>query len=158
MCWPEKPCRCVWLLCACSCEPSLTFDLLKQEQWIPTKSEIKLTMMRTRIWDLIQMKMKRNDLQKTKGVTHNKNNNKNKSFHPNLFTIHLPQQNQLPGRLKKMKKLSIHPKMVAVVEGASPPFPVTYSLWKAQDGQKRLFLAMNLLSGIEGKAIAPEID
>ena len=59
---------------------------------------------------------------------------------------------------KRMKKLSIHPKMVAVVEGVSPPFPVTYSLWKAQDGQKRLSLAMNLLSGIEGKAIAPEID
>ena len=52
-----------------------------------------------------------------------------------------------------MKKLSIRPKMVAVVEGASPPFPVTYLLWKAQDGQKRLSLAMNLLSGIEGKAI-----
>ena len=48
--------------------------------------------------------------------------------------------------------------MVAVVEGASPPFPVTYSLWKAQDGQKRLSLTMNLLSGIEGKAIAPEIN
>ena len=57
-----------------------------------------------------------------------------------------------------MKKLSIDPKMVAVVEGASPPFPVTYSLWKAQDGQKRLSLTMNLLSGIEGKAIGPEID
>ena len=124
----------------------------------PTKSEIKLTMMRTRIWDLIQMKM--NKLQKTNGVTHNKNKNKykNESFHPNLFTIHLPQQNQLPGQLKKIKKLSICPKMVAVVEGASPPFPVTYSLWKAQDGQKRLSLAMNLLSGIEGKAIAPEIN
>ena len=122
MCWPEKPYMCVWLLCACSCEPSLTFDLLKQEKWIPTKSEIKLMMMRTRIWDLIQMKM--NDLQKTKGVTHNKNNNKNESFHPNLFTIHLPQQNQPPGRLKEKGKLSIHPKIVAVVEGASPPFPV----------------------------------
>ena len=48
--------------------------------------------------------------------------------------------------------------MVAVVEGASPPFPVTYSLWKAQDGQKWLSLAMNHLSGIEGKTIAPEID
>ena len=57
-----------------------------------------------------------------------------------------------------MKKLPIDPKMVAVVEGASHPFPVTYSLWKAQDGQKRLFLTMNLLSGIEGKAISPEID
>ena len=57
-----------------------------------------------------------------------------------------------------MKKLSICPKMVAVVEGASPPFPVTYSLWKAQDGQKGLSLAMNVLSGIEGKAITPEID
>ena len=35
---------------------------------------------------------------------------------------------------------------------------MTYSLWKAQDGQKWLSLALNLLSGIEGKAIAPEID
>ena len=48
--------------------------------------------------------------------------------------------------------------MVAVVEGGSPRFLVTCSLWKAQDGQKQLSLAMNLLSGIEGKAIAPEID
>ena len=112
MCWPEKPYRCVSLLCACSCEPSLTFDLLKQEQWIPTKSEIKLTMMRMRIWDMIQMKM--NDLQKTQGVTHNKNNNKNESFHPNLFAIHLPQQNQLPGQMRKMKKLPICPKLVTV--------------------------------------------
>ena len=48
--------------------------------------------------------------------------------------------------------------MVAVVEGASHPFPVTYSFWKAQDGQKRLSLAMNLLSGIEGKVIDPEIN
>ena len=57
-----------------------------------------------------------------------------------------------------MKTLSICPKMVVVVEGDFTPFPVTYSLWKAQDGPKQLSLAMNLLSGIEGKAIAPEID
>ena len=36
-------------------------------------------------------------LTEDKGVTHNKNNNESKSFHQNLFTIHLPQQNQLPG-------------------------------------------------------------
>ena len=76
-----------------------------------------------------------------------------KSFHNPLAST-----KSTPWSIKKMKKLSICPKMVAVVEGASPPFPVTYSLWKAQDGQKRLSLALNLLSGIEGKAIAPEID
>ena len=59
---------------------------------------------------------------------------------------------------KKMKKLSMNIKMIAVVDGAQPPFTAVNSLWKARDGQKLLSFAMNLMSGIEGKAIYPEIN
>ena len=59
---------------------------------------------------------------------------------------------------KNMKKLSMNIKMTAVVDGAQPPFAAVYSLWKARDGQKWLLFAMNLMSGIEGKAIYPEIN
>ena len=59
---------------------------------------------------------------------------------------------------KKMKKLSMSIKMITVVDGAQPPFTAVNSLWKARDGQKQLSFAMNLMSGIEGKAIYPEIN
>ena len=59
---------------------------------------------------------------------------------------------------KKMKKLYMNVKMIAVVDGAQPPFAVVYSLWKARDGQKWLSFAINLMSGIEGKEIHPEIN
>ena len=35
---------------------------------------------------------------------------------------------------KKMKKLYMNVKMIAVVDGAQPPFTAVYSLWKARDG------------------------
>ena len=59
---------------------------------------------------------------------------------------------------EKMKKMSIAPqKMVALVDGPVSPFPVIFSSWKAHDGQKRLSVAVNLLSGVEAKAVAPSI-
>ena len=49
-------------------------------------------------------------------------------------------------------------KMIAVVDSAQPPFAAVYSLWKARDGQTWLSFAMNLMSGIEEKAVYPEIN
>ena len=48
--------------------------------------------------------------------------------------------------------------MIAVVDGAQFPFTAVHSLWKARDGQKWLSFAMNLMPGIEGKAVYPKIN
>ena len=61
-------------------------------------------------------------------------------------------------QIEKKMKLSMNVKMIAVVYDAQPPFTGVYSLWKARDGQKQLSFAMNLMSGIEEKAVYPEIN